>query len=292
MNKKVVMANLGMVFITMIWGITFVMVKDALNDAPPFIFATLRFGLAFILGLIYLNYKIRYINKIEFLGGAICGFLLFCGYGFQNFGLILTTPSKSAFITSVSVIFVPILLVLFRMQKVPNQIWLIVIFTTLGLYVLLNPMGGGVNLGDILTFGCALSFALHVIYQDIYVNQKVDVTRFFTVQVFFVFLFSFLSSLIFEDYNIVIFSQRLLISVFFTGALATFIAIILMIWAQTILSATRTAILLSLEPVFAALFSVFFAGEILGFYGWIGGLIIVLSVMCSGFILPESNKNS
>ena len=291
MNKKVIFAQLGMVAITMIWGITFVMVKDALNDAPPFIFATLRFGLAFIMGLLYLNYKIKNINTKEILGGVLCGFLLFCGYGFQNFGLMLTTPSKSAFITSVSVIFVPILLILFRLQEVTNKIWLIVLFATLGLYILLNPMGGGINSGDILTFGCALSFAFHVIYQDIYVNQKIDIARFFTVQVFFVFFFSLLSSFIFEDYSNVIISQRLIIAVSVTGVLATFIAIILMIWAQTVLSATKTAIFLSLEPVFAALFSVFFAGEILGFYGWIGGIIIVLSVMSSSFILPEFNKN-
>ena len=291
MNRKVVLAQFGMVITTMIWGITFVMVKDALNDAPPFIFATLRFGLAFIMGLLYLNYKIKSITSKEILGGIICGFLLFCGYGFQNFGLMLTTPSKSAFITSVSVIFVPILLVLFKLQKIANKIWFVVLFATLGLYILLNPMGGGINLGDILTFGCALSFAFHVIYQDIYVNQNVDVTRFFTVQVFFVFLFSLLSSFMFEDYSSVIISQRLIVAISVTGALATFIAILLMIWAQTILSATKTAIYLSLEPVFAALFSVFFAGEILGFYGWLGGLIIVLSVMSSGFILPESSKN-
>jgi len=291
MNRKVFLAQLSMVIITMIWGITFVMVKEALNDAPPFIFSTLRFGLAFIMGVLYLNKKIKSINRKEIIGGILCGFLLFSGYGFQNFGLMLTTPSKSAFITSVSVIFVPILLVLFRLQKVANKIWLIVLFATLGLYILLNPMGGGINLGDILTFGCALSFAFHVIYQDIYVNQEVDITRFFTVQVFFVFLFSLLSSFVFENYSTVLISQRLLVAVFVTGVLATFIAIILMIWAQRVLSATKTAIFLSLEPVFAALFSVSFAGEILGIYGWTGGMIIVLSVMSSAFVLPKFNKN-
>ena len=169
-----------------------------------------------------MNYKIKNVSSKEIAGGIICGFLLFCGYGFQNFGLMLTTPSKSAFITSVSVIFVPIILVLFKLQKVANKIWFIVLFATLGLYILLNPMGGGINLGDILTFGCALSFAFHIIYQDIYVKQNVNVTRFFTVQVFFVFLFSLLSSFIFEDYSSIIISQRLIVAVSVTGALATF----------------------------------------------------------------------
>ncbi len=289
MNKKNVLAQIGMVLTTMIWGVTFVMVKNALNDAPPFMFATLRFGLAFFISIIYINRKILVLNKQEIIGGIVCGFLLFSGYACQNFGLILTTPSKSAFITSVSVIFVPILLVLFRWQKIDFKIWGVVCFTTIGLYVLLNPIGAGINLGDIITFGCALSFALHVIFQDVYLNKKVDIVRFFITQVFFVSLFSLICSFMFENTEIII-SQRLIVAILVTGVLATLVAIIIMIWAQTILTATETAILLSLEPVFAALFSVFFAGEILGIYGWIGGMIIVLSVMGSGMIGPSKKE--
>ena len=289
MNRKNILAQIGLVLITMIWGITFVMVKNALNDAPPFMFATLRFGLAFFISAIYLNRKISMINKQEIVAGIVCGFLLFSGYACQNFGLILTTPSKSAFITSVSVIFVPILLVLFRWQKINFKIWGVVCFTTIGLYILLNPMGVGINLGDIITFGCALSFAFHIIFQDVYLNKKVDIVRFFIMQVFFVSLFSLVCSFVFESTQIVI-SQRLIVAILVTGILATLVAIIIMIWAQTILAPTETAILLSLEPVFAALFSVFFAGEVLGVYGWVGGMIIVLSVMGSGMLTPLKNK--
>ena len=289
MYSKNILAQISMVLITMIWGATFVMVKNALNDAPPFMFATLRFGLAFIIGAFYLNKKILKINKQEIIAGIVCGFLLFLGYACQNFGLILTTPSKSAFITSISVIFVPILLVLFGWQKVNFKIWGVVFFTTIGLYILLNPMGAGINFGDIITFGCALSFAIHIIFQDVYLNKEVDIVRFFIMQVFFVSLFSLFSSLVFENTAIVI-SQRLIIAIAVTGILATFVAIILMIWSQTILTPTETAILLSLEPVFAALFSVSFAGEILGFYGWVGGMIIDVSVMGSGVLTSKSKK--
>ena len=104
MNKQKLLAQLSMVVTTMIWGITFVMVKEALNDAPPYMFASLRFGLAFILGFIYVNKVIKDITSTEICGGFICGFCLFVGYAFQNFGLMETSPSKSAFITRVSVI--------------------------------------------------------------------------------------------------------------------------------------------------------------------------------------------
>ena len=289
MKRQKFLAQLAMVITTMIWGITFVMVKDALNDAPPYMFAFLRFGLAFIIGLFYIHKNIYNITSTEFIGGFFCGVVLFFGYAFQNFGLMQTTPSKSAFITSVSVIMVPIILVLFRVQYVKMRIWAATFLAVIGLYILLDPGGEGLNIGDILTFGCALSFAVHVIFQDQYLSKGIDIYRFFLVQVMFVTLFSCIGVFIFEGPQILV-SDRLYIAVVVTGVLATFVAFILMIWAQTILSANQTAILLSLEPVFAALFSTFFAGEILGLYGWVGGFIIVVAVISSGIKTSQSKK--
>jgi drug/metabolite transporter (DMT)-like permease len=280
MKKQKILAQLSMVVTTMIWGITFVMVKDALNDAPPYMFAALRFGIAFILGLVYVNKGIKNITDVEMLGGLFCGFCLFVGYAFQNFGLMETTPSRSAFITSVSVILVPLILVLFRMKRVNTRIWIAVVLAIVGLYILLNPTGGGVNIGDILTFGCAVSFAAHVIMQDKYLSKGASISKLFLIQIMFVTIFSCASVFIFEDMIINI-SERLIIALLVTGILATFVAIMFMVWAQTILGPNQTAILLSLEPVFAALFSTFFAGEILGIYGWIGGMIVVLGVISS-----------
>ena len=280
MKKQKLLAQLSMVVTTMIWGITFVMVKDALNDAPPYMFASLRFGIAFILGFIYVNKGIKDITLNEMYGGFICGFCLFVGYAFQNFGLIETSPSKSAFITSVSVILVPIILVLFKLKKVNMRIWIAVVLAIIGLYILLNPSGGGINIGDILTFGCAVSFAAHVIFQDRYLSFGASISKLFLIQIMFVTIFSCIGAFAFEGVLITI-SERLITAILVTGVLATFIAIMFMVWAQTILGPNQTAVLLSLEPVFAALFSTFFAGEILGLYGWIGGMIVVFGVISS-----------
>jgi len=280
MKKQKFLAQLSMVITTMIWGITFVMVKDALNDAPPYMFASLRFGIAFLLGFIYINREIKDISTLEMQGGLFCGLCLFAGYAFQNFGLMQTTPSKSAFITSVSVILVPIILVTFRLKNVNRRIWVAVFLAIAGLYVLLNPAGGGINIGDILTLGCALSFAVHIILQDRYLSKGVSIAKLFLIQVMFVTLFSCAGVFIFEGLTINI-SERLIIAILVTGVLATFVAIMLMVWAQTILGPNQTVLLLSLEPVFAALFSTFFAGEILGLYGWVGGFIVVVGVISS-----------
>ncbi len=271
------MAQILLVFVTLIWGATFIMVKDALNDAGPFAFGTLRFTIAGILTLVIVNKSIFTLTKTEIIGGLICGFCLFCGYAFQNFGLMQTSASKSAFITSVSVLMVPIILYLFNIQKIKMKVWFAVVLATIGLYFLLDPRGGMMNWGDILTFGCALGFAVHIIFQGYYVKKNVRILPFFLVQAWVVAGLSFINSLLFEPI-FAIWSPRLISALLVTGIAATFIAILLMIWAQQILNPSETAIIFSLEPVFATVFAIIFAGEILGLWGYIGGGLIVLAV--------------
>ena len=277
MKNKKYLAQILLVFVTLIWGATFIIVKDALNDAGPFAFGTLRFTIAGILTLVIVNKSIFTLTKTEIIGGLICGFCLFCGYAFQNFGLMQTSASKSAFITSVSVLMVPIILYLFNIQKVKIKVWIAVVVATIGLYLLLDPRGGMMNWGDILTFGCALGFAAHIIFQGYYVNKNVRILPFFLVQAWVVAGFSFMNSLIFEPI-FAIWSPRLISALLVTGIAATFIAILIMIWAQQILNPSQTAIIFALEPVFAALFAIVFAGEVLGLWGYIGGGLVVLAV--------------
>jgi drug/metabolite transporter (DMT)-like permease len=264
--------------VAIIWGVTFILVKQALNDCPPFHFATLRFGLSTILAVALVNRKLFQLTKHEMIGGFISGFLLFLGYSFQNFGLMHTTASKSAFITSVSVLLVPLLLVMFNLQKVKWRIWIAVLIASVGLFLLILPSGGGLNLGDILTSGCAISFAFHIIAQDLYLKKKVRILPFFCVQLGFVTLFSLLNSQIFEPQSIV-WSDQLVTAIIITGLLATFTAFLMMIWAQKFLNPSETAIIFSIEPLSAALFATAFGGEILGFWGWIGGGLVCLAVV-------------
>ena len=277
MKNKKRSAQILLVFITLIWGVTFIMVKDALNDAGPFAFGTLRFTIAGILTLAVVNKSIFTLTKTEFIGGLVCGFFLFGGYAFQNFGLMQTSASKSAFITSVSVLMVPIILYLFNIQKVKIKVWNAVVVATIGLYLLLDPRGGMMNWGDILTFGCALGFAVHIIFQGYYVKKKVRILPFFLVQAWIVVGLSFINSLIFEPI-FAIWSPRLISALLVTGIAATFIAILIMIWAQQILNPSETAIIFSLEPVFASFFAIIFAGEVLGLWGYLGGGLVVLAV--------------
>jgi len=276
MNKKIT-AKIGLLFVTIIWGLTFILVKAALNDAPPFSFAALRFGLATLITLLIVNKNIITSTKNEIIGGILCGFLLFLGYAFQNFGLMNTTATKSAFITSVSVLIVPLLLFAMNIQKVKLRIWLAVVLATFGLYLLILP-GGGINIGDVITFGCAISFALHIIAQDNYLKKEIRLLPFFCIQLAFVTLISFIHAQVFEP-EAIIWSTRLINAIIITSIFATLIAFLIMIWAQKILNPSETAIIFAMEPVAAALFAMVFAGEILGLLGWIGGGLVCLAVV-------------
>jgi len=276
MDKKIT-AQIGLLFVTIIWGLTFVLVKGALNDAPPFSFAALRFGLATLITFLIVNKNIITITKNEIIGGILCGFFLFLGYAFQNFGLMNTTATKSAFITSISVLIVPFILVAMDIQKVKLQIWLAVVLATFGLYLLILP-GGGINIGDVITFGCAVSFALHIIAQDNYLKKEIRLLPFICIQLAFVTLISFIHAQVFEP-EAIIWSTRLTYAIIITGIFATLIALLIMVWAQKILNPSETALIFAMEPVAAALFAMVFAGEILGLLGWIGGGFVCLAVV-------------
>ena len=159
-SNRTRLAQLGLVFTTLSWGATFVLVKEGLNHAQPFTFGAYRFLIATICTIFLVRSQIFQLNKQEFYGAILCGFFLFTGYAFQNFGLwenefyTSTTPSKSAFITSISIVMVPIMLVVTGLQKVSFRIWASIVLAIIGLYLLLDPTGSGVSWGDIFTFGC------------------------------------------------------------------------------------------------------------------------------------------
>ena len=300
MSQNRFVAQVGLVLTTLAWGATFVLVKDSLEYAKPFTFIFFRFIIATlaILPFIFLNKKRNFFNRInnsEIGFGLICGLLLFIGYAFQNFGLEITVPSKSAFITSISVLIVPIILVFYKNEITTPRLWISILIVIFGLYLLIDP-GSGVeqsnkkygkdaflpNLGDILTFGCAIFFAMHIIAQSDAVKNKINLIRFFIIQCLSVSLFSGLCALIINEPAIPWEHPQINIlywSLMINGMIATTFAIFVMIWAQKILSAGETAVIFSLEPIFAALFSIFMGVESFGVLQWTGGIIVVLSVI-------------
>ena len=288
MNQSKLPAQIGLVFTTLAWGATFVLVKEGLKDASPFIFAFYRFLLAALVILPFVFFSnqkkiFSNFNSHEIKGGILCGLLLYMGYGFQNYGLEITTPSKSAFITSMSILLVPIFIFFIKQKKINKHLWVSIGIAIIGLYLLLNPSDvqindNPINTGDFLTFGCAIMFALHIIVQGDFVLKKINLIRFFIIQSLSVSIISLLSSIAILDLT-VNWSYPLIMAIVITAIFGTTFAIFTMIWAQKRLSASETAIIFSMEPVFAAVFSIILGVETFSVLQWVGGIIIVLAVI-------------
>tara|TARA_B110000116_G_scaffold86343_1_gene75072 strand:+ start:195 stop:1112 length:918 start_codon:yes stop_codon:yes gene_type:complete len=296
MNQNRLIAQVGLVFTTLAWGATFVLVKESLVYVHPFSFIFYRFLIATVAILPFVLFSkeknfFKNFNADELCSGIICGFLLYGGYAFQSYGLEITIPSKSAFITSISVLIVPIILFFYKKGTVNYKLWLSILVVILGLYLLIDP-GSLVtqsnekygkeaflpNVGDILTFGCAIFFAIHIIIQSNAVKKKINLIRFFIVQCLSVSAFAGFSSIIIGETTI-IWHNTLITSLLINGVIATAFAIFIMVWAQKILTAGETAVTFSLEPVFAALFSIYMGVENFGLLQWIGGATVVLAVI-------------
>lgn len=271
-------AEAFLVVVTAIWGCTFVVVKGALADASPLPFLAVRFMLAGLLLLAILG-RGR-VDRATILPGSILGLFLFAGYLFQTWGLIYTTPSKSAFLTGFSVILVPVIMMLsgFRMASATLVGGVLGLF---GIYLLVAPSGvAAVNRGDLLTLAGALSFAVHIVLVGHY-TKKFSFLHLVPVQVLVVGLLS-LGALPFVPDQTLHLTGRLVGAILVTAVLATGVAFSVQNWAQQYTPAAHTALIFALEPVFAALSSWLVIGEHFG-----GRVLLGSGLILAGMVISE-----
>ncbi len=271
-------AEAFLVVVTAIWGCTFVVVKGALADASPLPFLAVRFMLAGLLLLAILGRG--QVDRATILPGSILGLFLFAGYLFQTWGLIYTTPSKSAFLTGFSVILVPVIMMLsgFRMGSATLVGGVLGLF---GIYLLVAPSGmAAVNKGDLLTLAGAFSFAVHIVLVGHY-TKKFSFLHLVPVQVLVVGLLS-LGALPFVPNQTLHFTGRLVGAILVTAVLATGVAFSVQNWAQQYTPAAHTALIFALEPVFAALSSRLVIGEHFG-----GRVLLGSGLILAGMVISE-----
>jgi drug/metabolite transporter (DMT)-like permease len=274
---------LGVVFV---WGATFVLVKDALSDISPLLFNLLRMVLATLcLGLVY-GRHLGQVDRHAILCGAVVGFCLAMGYQFQTAGLRLTTPSKSAFITGLVVVIVPLLLIVPRLRPSGSHApgwnaYLGALLAFLGIVLLTTPAHAGfdfqsMNFGDLLTLGCALGFSFHMLALA-HFSPRVRFEQLAVLQVGFAAVFMAVSLPVFEK-PFVHWSMRVIVALAIAAVLATAAAFTIQSWAQQYLPATHTALLLTMEPVFAWITSFLVLGERLGMRSGAGALLILAGI--------------
>lgn len=285
-------AHLLLISVVFVWGATFVLIKDALQDISPLLFNFIRMTLAFAcLALVYRSHW-KHLTLRALASGAIVGFCLAMGYQFQTAGLRLTTPSKSAFITGLMVVLVPLLSALpfLRPKGVHAPRWNAYIGTLLafaGIVLLTTPAHAGfdfssINAGDWLTLGCALGFALHVLALA-HTTPHVPYTQLALLQIGFCAIFMAISGPLFE-HPYVHWTPRVVIALLIAALLATATAFTVQTWAQQFLPATHTALILALEPVFAWLTSFVVLGERLSLRASAGALLILAGIGFTEFL--------
>ncbi|MGC4053698.1 MAG: DMT family transporter [Paludibaculum sp.] len=274
-------AELALAGIAFLWGATFVVVKEALLDSSTFLFLALRFTMAgAILGVV-LRSRLSRKKPVNWVGGLQCAFLLFLGYALQTAGLRLTTASKSAFITGLYIVLVPLGASLVNRCK--PRLAEIAGAATAAAGTAMMTSGGWdlhLNTGDILTIGCAVAFTAHMLSVAHY-TRKMDYERLSLFQVAGVAVFSWLAAGTMETPHL-LWSPRLVFGIIVTAVLATALSFLLYTWAQQHTSATRAALIFALEPVFAGLTAWATAGE-----AWTVRSLTGAGLILSGIVLVE-----
>lgn len=280
-------ADLSLVLVTMGWGASFILSKQVLGELEVFNFLALRFLIAFMIALVIFIKPMQSINRQTLKYGLGLGVVLFLGFSIQTFGLSFTSVSKSAFITGLSVVLVPILLAAVEKKWPEPKILIGSMTAVLGLG-LLTMTGGAqsINLGDVLTLISAFFFALHIVGVGAVTGRKaskelrVQAVPMAILQIGTVGILSLGLSLITETPKL---PQTL--SIWFNVAVLALVctagAFIVQNVAQQYTTATRTALIYAMEPVFAAICGYALLGELLGTSALIGAGLILTGTLIS-----------
>lgn len=266
-------AVLTLVLVTLIWGSTFAVVKDALTTIPVPLLLALRFSLA-ALCFAWVRFDRRALRP-----ALILGLLAFGGFATQTLGLELTSASKAAFITGLNVILAPIVGRFLFGDRVAPRVYLAALLALGGLGMMTLQGVGGINGGDLWVVGTAVSYAFYVVYLG-EVARKVNALALAGLQQLPMALLAWLWAIPHLDALPGV-PLRTYLAIVYLALFATALVAVLQTYAQRVVPAYLTALLFALEPVFAALFAYLLLGETLGRLGWIGGGVVLLAMLVS-----------
>lgn len=288
-------ANLALLAVAFVWGATFVVIQGALDDITPHYFNFIRFSIAVAFLALVFRGRLRNINQPTLKVGIFIGIFLFSGYAFQTVGLQYTTASNAGFITGLSVVLVPMLSAII-LRHLPTVFAVLgVVSATIGLALLTLSNGlQHLNYGDILVFFCAVSFGLHIVmvgkYAPHYDSVLLALIQIATVAVASLFFGVFSEPLP----QVSSFTQPVWIALLLTAIPATALAFLIQNTVQKFTSPTHTAIIFSMEPVFAALTAFLVIGEILTSIQLIGCVLILLGMLVAelkgGTVAESENR--
>ena len=294
MKHRKLASDLCLLFVAFVWGSTFLVVQHAVFVLPPLAFNAVRFaGAALLFGFVALltrrrrQSSSRSDTRALLLHGALLGVFLFGGYAFQTIGLVYTTTTNAGFITGLSVVLVPFISLWLAKQRLQPPTWIAAALALAGLYFLAFN-GGAVhwNEGDGYVLLCSFCFALHIAFTGKYAAIH-NTVLLVTVQFAVVALAAAGSSFLFEPQLTgaalweALTETKVIVALLISICISTAFAYWAQTWCQQYTSASRVAVIFAMEPVFAAITGVTFAGETLGLWAIVGCLLILAGMLAA-----------
>lgn len=293
-KKKLYTAEIVLICIPLLWGGTFVFIKNALQDFSPNLFVAIRFLLALIIILPFTYKALFNQTKIGYRDATILGLLFFAAYSTQTIGLEYTSVTKSAFITSLFVVLVPIFQTVIKKRAPGLGSVVAVIFVFIGiifltskgvsLLTIFTEIGSDFNFGDFMTLLCAIFYSLQMIHLDM-ISDKYDVKFLALMQIGITALMSLFVAFSFDLTGIekiqINFTDNVIFAFFYTAIFASVLTTFMQTKYQRFVTPTRAGIYFSMEPIYAALIAFILMNEIIPSFGLIGCLLIFIGVIIS-----------
>ena len=269
-----ILATLGLLAMTAVWGSTFVLIKDVVGRMPVADFLAVRFVIAAVAMLVLFARSVWRLGRQQVLHGLLLGVIYGIGQLLQTWGLSLIAPSVSGFATGMYVVFTPILALLLLRQHMAGVVWLAVLLSTAGL-ALLSLNGVSVDLGVWLTLASAALYALHIVLLGQWSRQG-EAFGLSAVQMVAIAAVCLLAT---APHGPVLPPDRSAwFAVLYMALIAGAGAMLMQTWAQSHLPATRAAIVMTTEPVFAAAFAVLLGSDVVSWRMLLGGGLILAAM--------------
>ena len=281
-NLQLKLAPLALLLVSAAWGLAFVVMKPAIERQSVNNFLFTRFSMAVLVMVLIRPQVLKFLTKDLLLRGLAAGFLLGGGYIFQTVGLANTGAAITGFVTGLYVVLTPLFAGLIFKERVSKNTWLYVFMATVGL-ALLSLKGWSIGFGELMVFFSAIAFAAHITALSKWSAGR-DVYAMTITQLTMCAAMTGVAS-IFEGYSAPPDSGVWAVVVF-TAVFATAIAFFVQTWSQANMSATKVAVILTMEVVFAAFFAIIFAGERLTLQAALGGILVVTAMYL--IVLKES----
>lgn len=286
---KKIRAGVLLLITTFFWGVTFTIVKDAVSQVDVFVFLSQRFLIAAGLMVPFALFQTGRMNARLFLHGGILGVLLFASYAFQTVALKYTSASNTGFLTGLNVLLVPLFgALLFRLPVRRSIRWGVGLAAP-GLFLLCTNGSLSFNNGDMLATICGACVALHLLYTSRFARHAgSDVYLLTTLQLCTVGGLS-LAAAGMRGHQVFVWHPELLWTLVVCVLIATIFAFLVQTSMQRVISPSHTALIFCTEPVFAALYAYYAAGERLGVFGLVGAVLIFAGMVVSELLPDETS---